>query len=193
MQRRIVSGLGLLLAMLWSSVSLAAGMDDGWLAYQSQDYERAYELWLPAAQEGSAMAQNNLGVMYLKGHGVRRDDGAAVLWFERAAAQGSVEAQTSLGALYMEGRGVTRNYFTAFELWYRAARAGYAEAQYNLGTMYAQGVGVTQNFEKALKWFRRAAQQGHPQALASQNDLVRQGLGLKHLPFPKNSIWHKFG
>lgn len=193
MRRQILMRLALVLGMAWTGSVSATDLNAGWLAYQSQDYGRAHELWLPAARNGSMMAQNNLGVMYLNGLGVERDDAAAAHWFEQAATQGHAAAQTSLGVLYMEGRGVQRDYFVAFELWHRAAKVEFAEAQYNLGQMYAKGVGVSRNYEKAMTWFRKAAQQGHALAQASQEDLLRRGLGLKRLPFPKDSMWSKFG
>ena len=45
-----------------------------------------------AADQGSADAQNNLGVAYLKGDGVPQDFVRAHMWFNLSAAQGKKSA-----------------------------------------------------------------------------------------------------
>jgi TPR repeat protein len=50
-----------------------------------------------AAENGHAMAQSNLGLMYTTGDGIARDEGQARHWFGRAAAQGYAPAQFHLG------------------------------------------------------------------------------------------------
>ena len=49
--------------------------------------------YLKAAEQGYAMAQNNLGVLYVIGEGVPQDYVSAHLWFNLAAAQGHKKAQ----------------------------------------------------------------------------------------------------
>jgi TPR repeat protein len=53
--------------------------------------------YLKAANDGNAMAQNNLAMMYAAGEGVNRDDLQAAVWFARSAAQGDPAAQFHLG------------------------------------------------------------------------------------------------
>jgi localization factor PodJL len=53
--------------------------------------------YLKAANDGNAMAQHNLAMMYATGEGVNRDDVQAGVWFERSAAQGDPAAQFHLG------------------------------------------------------------------------------------------------
>ena len=50
-----------------------------------------------AAEQGLAMAQYNLGVMYAKGEGVTQDNEQAVAWYRKAAEQGEAIAQNNLG------------------------------------------------------------------------------------------------
>ena len=47
--------------------------------------------------------------MYLKGHGVKEDAGAAEGWGRRAAEQGNEFGWFVLGSLYFSGNGVERN------------------------------------------------------------------------------------
>jgi TPR repeat protein len=48
-----------------------------------------------AAEQGEALAQTNLGLMYGEGTGVPEDTVKAYMWFNLAAAQGDADAQTN--------------------------------------------------------------------------------------------------
>ena len=52
------------------------------------------------AERGDAESQLYLGVMYLFGKGVPKDDGQAIIWWRKAAEQGLAEAQVQLGIMY---------------------------------------------------------------------------------------------
>jgi TPR repeat protein len=58
---------------------------------------------------GEPEAQNHLGLMFLNGMGVQKDDAEAAQWFQRAADQGVAFAQYQLGISYAQGRGVDRD------------------------------------------------------------------------------------
>ena len=51
-------------------------------------YATALKLWRPLAEQGYALAQHNLGVMYGKGWGVTQNHVLAHMWWNLAAAQG---------------------------------------------------------------------------------------------------------
>jgi TPR repeat protein len=92
----------------------SAGADDaqirnGQVAFNSQNYAKALEIWRPLAVRGVPAAQYNLGFMYESGWGVSRNDQEAAGWYQFAADQGHAKAQFNLGRLYMEGRGVDKN------------------------------------------------------------------------------------
>lgn len=53
-----------------------------------QNDDKAYEWFQKAAEQGNAMAQCNLGLMYGSGHGVPQDDIKAFEWYQKAAEQG---------------------------------------------------------------------------------------------------------
>ena len=86
---------------------------------------------LPAAERGDVVAQNNLGLMYLRGDGVPKDLKEAVKWYQKAADQGDARAQFNLGAMYCNGQGVEQNYVTGYALWNIAATNGNQDAKYN--------------------------------------------------------------
>ena len=53
-----------------------------------KDEAEAVRWYRLAAEQGYAIAQHNLGVMYDKGEGVLKDDAEAVRWYRLAAEQG---------------------------------------------------------------------------------------------------------
>ena len=117
-----------------------------------------------AAAEGNAIAQDKLGMMYVTGKGVPKDDAKAFEWFQKAAAQGYALAQYDLGYMYAAGRGVPKDDAKAFEWYQKAAAQGNASAQNFLGVMYASGQGVPKDDTKAFEWYLKAAEQGNSDA-----------------------------
>ena len=117
----------LILVMLFLAGPVAAGpLEDGWAAYQRQDYATALLLWRPLAEQGKAIVQSLLGLMYAHGHGVPQDYVQAAKWYRLAAEQGHALSQGVLGEMYEHGRGVPQDYVQAAK-WYRlAAEQGHA-------------------------------------------------------------------
>ena len=56
------------------------------------NYEKAYKLLLPLAEQGNAQAQNNLGRMFLDGQGVSQDFVVAHMWFNLSSSNGIKDA-----------------------------------------------------------------------------------------------------
>ena len=135
MKTKLTFLLSLTFLFLFSDSSGVFGDDfqDGFDAYQKQDYKTAYKLWLPLAEQGDADAQVLLGVMYDKGQGVPQDYKESIKWYRLSAEQGDAIAQFNLGCMYSNGLGVPQDYKEAVK-WYRlSAEQGVAQAQYNLG------------------------------------------------------------
>lgn len=57
-----------------------------------------------------------LAGLHAGGFGVRRNDAAAVRWYEKAARRGHPSAQLNLGDAYARGRGVGRD-LVAAHMW----------------------------------------------------------------------------
>jgi TPR repeat protein len=147
-----------------------AGMD----ANNRGDYATALHEWRPLAEQGDALAQFNLGVLYRKGRGAPQDDVQARQWFEKAAAQGQAKAQFNLGTLYFNGEGVAKDYQQAFR-WFRlAADQGEALAQTKIAIMYDEGQGVPQDIVQAYKWYSLAATNGDKPAPQLRDALANQ-------------------
>jgi len=125
------------------------------------DYQTAFKLWLPLAEQGDASAQFNLGLMYDNGQGVKQDDVDAVKWYRKAAEQGYAKAQFNLGVMYHNGLGVKQDDVEAVKWYRKAAEQGNAKAQFNLGVSYYQEEGVRQDKGQAKEWFGKACDNGY--------------------------------
>ena len=133
------------------------------------------------AEQGDAVAQNELGSRYYAGRGVERDDAEAARWTRLAAAQGYAPAQYNLGLLHFRNRGVAGNDAEAAR-WYRAAaEQGYAPAQAGLGYLYIYVVFAYMWLELAWRGaetaFTRRLYAGRRDELAERmtDDDVREG------------------
>ncbi len=71
----------------------AADFDKGLAAARAGDFATALAEWKPLAEQGDAVAQFYLGVMYANGHGVSRNYIRAMKWSRKAANQGVADAQ----------------------------------------------------------------------------------------------------
>jgi TPR repeat protein len=99
MKGRVISGL-IFFALFLNGQSAMAGEPDGCHNFLSKmQYERALPECKKAAEQGDALAQYYLGVMYDKGKGVTRDAKEAARWYRKAADQGHASAQRYLEAM----------------------------------------------------------------------------------------------
>ena len=166
-----------LLAMASYSTAFADYLS-GKASYDREEFQKAFEIWLPYAEKGDPGAQNGIAVLYFYGLGIPEDNIAAVKWFRRAAEQGLAKAQNNLGIAYDSGVGVPEDKVEAIK-WYRlAAEQGNARGQYKLGTMYDFGQGVPEDNVEAIKWYRLATEQGNAKAQLNLGNMYRYGTGV---------------
>lgn len=143
-----------------SSMGIAGPLEDGSDAIERQDYETAFRLLRPLAEQGDVFAQYNLGFMYSNGLGVSLDANQAASWYRLAAIQGDSDAQVNYGRALEAGVGVGLDHDAAMTWYQRSAAQGNAMAQHNIGSMYFNGHGVTKDNRKAFDWYTRSAEQG---------------------------------
>jgi TPR repeat protein len=130
------------------------------------------------ADSGDPRAQVSLGVMYLEGLGVGKDETRAISWFHRAADQGAASGQIALAEAYVQGSGVMKDDVEAVKWYRKAAEQGNAHAQRVLGDMYAQGIGVAKDDVEAVKWYRKSAEQGNVVVQGDLGDRYATGRGV---------------
>ena len=126
------------------------------------------------AWTGDDAAKNMLGIglAYLDGAGVAKDDMRAAGWIARAAMRGEPVAQYWLGTLYEHGRGERADPAEAIR-WYEAsALQGNLRAMYKLGVSYAEGWGTQKNYgESGTLVFARRRIGIHQRAVQSRRSL----------------------
>jgi len=142
-----------------------------------------------AADQGLAEAQSMLGERYASGHGVAKNERAAVELYLKAAEQGHAGAQYNLAFMYLRGYGVARDDLTAAEWLKKSAAQGYAVAQYRLGILYANGNGVVKDERKAFEWLKKSAEQGYAVAQYRLGIMYANGNGVPK-DKSKAAAWH---
>ena len=176
MNRKVSIFILISILLLWASPSIALVVEyqEAIDAYNREDYKTSYRLIRPLAKKGFAQAQYNLGVLYLKGKGVKANLIKAKKLFEFAAEQGVVKAQNKLALMHVKGIGVVKDFNKAIEWWNLAAAQGNGKAQTNLGWMYEMGKGVPKDSQKAVNWYQLASNQGIAIAQKKLNLLLDQ-------------------
>jgi len=90
----------LIALMLFATTPVAAGdsvlhrlRKDALVAFKAGDYQKAFRLYKPLAEQGNARAQNALGSQYDFGEGVPQNYAGAYALFSITAAQGYKEGE----------------------------------------------------------------------------------------------------
>ena len=73
-----------------------------------------------AAEQGLADSQYNLGRMYYKGVGVKKDYKKAIQWYEAAILAGNIESQYALALMYYNGEGIEQDQIKALAMLHEA-------------------------------------------------------------------------
>lgn len=170
--------LGCVLLFALSTQVIADALSDAQSAFEAGDHVKAVTLFLPLAEQGNAVAQFNLGVIYSQGRVFLQDYPAVTQWYQLSANQGYAPAQVNLGILYLQGLGVKQDFKEAIRWFQLAAKQNNALAQLNLGDMYALGYGVLQDYDSAIQWYRLAADQGNALAQYKLGLLYSKGQGV---------------
>jgi len=131
------------------------------VAYQAGAFDTAVALWKDEAQQGTSDAQYALGLVLLKGQGVRSNPKQSLQWFGIAAKAGNTTAMFNLGGMYWEGIGTTADPTMAVYWWTRAAEKRDPASQFNLGLAYYFGRGVPRNPAQATFWIQMAETNGY--------------------------------
>ena len=90
--RNVIKAALLAFVITLATPVVAQDIEAGWEAAQRGDYAAALREWRPLAEQGHAVAQNNLGVMYFNGQGVAQDNVQAHMWLNLADRQGNEDA-----------------------------------------------------------------------------------------------------
>ncbi len=148
-------------------------------AYGQGDLETAFNLLVPLAEGGDALAMQRIGYMYSEGLFVQRDIGSAIEWLERAVDAGNDNARTLLVQLLnqraeSEG-GAGAQAVADLE---RAAALGDPQAQAVIGSYYLVGAeGLPRDPARAIELLTVAGEAGDVRAQSNLGYVYATGTG----------------
>jgi TPR repeat protein len=145
---------------------------------QEKNYEEAFKWASKAVAQRFVDAMALVGIMYIKGNGVKQDSQKGLKWLLRGADRGSLMALENLVAVYLNGEGAEKDPSKAFEYAKEAAESGSVQMQYILARMYGDGVGTVRNYSKEYQWLTKAAKQDYVDAQYELGILYLNGRGI---------------
>jgi len=148
-----------LIVALFQAPITIADMLKAEVAYDSEDYEVAFQEYEKHAREGNPEAQAKLGIMYFWGRGTRRSESEAYAWSLKAAKQGHKQAQHTLAYMYETGIYIQKDIRKAIEWYQQAANQNYAAAQANLAGIYIYGEEIPKEVDRGFRLAHKAAEQ----------------------------------
>lgn len=125
--------------LLILTISACSKETDPKKMFDKGDYEAAFNLWLPLAENGDADAQNYLGIIYSLGLGKEKDYKKSLAWYERAAKAGNADAQRNYGDMLNFGRGTKKDNYQAYKWYFAASQQGNKKAETQIAVIAASG------------------------------------------------------
>lgn len=113
-----------------------------------------------ACNGGDPVACHGLGLMYLYGVKIAKDEAAAVGMFTKSCDAGDAAGCNSLAGRYLNGEGVTKDAARAADLFSKSCDKGEAISCSDLAELYRNGVGVKKDEAKAKTLTDRACKAG---------------------------------
>ena len=108
-----------ILFALFGTQVFAQDFNKGLKAYNSGDYEEAFNEWKPLAEAGDARAQNKIALLLFMDRGIPQDLEESAKWNRLSAEQGYADSQFALGISYALGTmDFPQSNIMAY-LWYR--------------------------------------------------------------------------
>jgi TPR repeat protein len=139
----------------WSATTDVEQLNDGLIAYSTEDYSLAFVLLQPLAEKDVPLAQLLFGRLFAIGYGTAQNCELAVRWLVRAAQRGNAEAAYDLASFSEQGACLPPNASQAL-VWYQLAAAnGDTRAPNAIGEIYLGRADVAPDLQKAAFWFGR--------------------------------------
>ena len=157
------------------------------LIRSGEEYDRAYELLKPEADDGNVIAIYELAKMYDR-RLLGEDNKNAAEQYYKTALAGFIEVEKSadkmkpffqyrIGAMYNYGQGTEQDYTEAFKWFQSSAAAGNQYAMFALGNLYNYGKGVEKDVTKAFHWYRQSAEKNNAYAAYMAARMLQNGTG----------------
>jgi TPR repeat protein len=165
--------------MAWGQVITEAQVEEARQEYLAGNYDVAFAVLVPAAEQGDMVAQNIVGVGYQYGQGLPVDAKAAVRWLRASGEQGFGAAWHNLGYMYEMGMpGLAPDDRLARQHYERAVALDYNLSRANLGTLLREGRGGKVDLAGALDLYQAGVAGGDATAMDAMGWMYVNGLGV---------------
>ena len=124
-------------------------------------------------------ATADLGVLFIHGIHVKKDEKYGFQLLKRAAESEVAYAQVNLGYCFLYGKGTKRNFRQAAYWFTQAAEQGNIDAVYELAECYFSGCGVKLDMELACRMYLDAAEKGNVEAMNALGSCYMSGNGIE--------------
>ncbi len=145
--------------------------------YIKQDYDKAFDYILKAAEMGDPQAIRNIGLFYSgfnEQYKSKYDFDKAVHYFNKAISLGINKAGYYLARLYF-AHPTTMNINQALELLIPLAESEDSDAQYILGIFYKDETYKLLNYEQSIYWLTKAAESNDVESQMELHGIYRSG------------------
>lgn len=143
------------------------------------DRERGLSYLKKAADLGFWQAENDLGLIYLNGEELPKDESLGAALLGKAAAKGIAVSEYHMAYCYLTGIGVEKNVSKGIGHYQKSWKHGNTRAAVELGLRYETGNEVRQNEKKAYQLYKKAAEAGDGEAKGHAADCLWEGRGAK--------------
>ena len=151
----------------------------GLLFKAQEQYEKAANLFLKAANQGNPRGMLNYGHCLKTGLGVDKNYSEMIKYYKMAFSQNYAKGINAYAKCLELGLGTRKNERKAAVLYKEAAKMRLPEALRNYGTLYEDGRGVAQNFSKAIHYYNKAAEYGDTDAMVYLGLMHEFGKGVE--------------
>lgn len=121
------------------------------------DYRKAKAKLESADKLGHNGATQSLGLMYINGHGVKKNYAKAMEYFKKAYKNGNINSAYDIGVMYKNGEGVKIDINKAKAYYLVSAKNNYGLAQFELAKIYA----YEKKEKEFLFWAKKAYAKGY--------------------------------
>lgn len=124
---------------------------------RTQDYKKALEWYMKAAEQGDENAQYMVRQIYFK----IQDYDNLLKWCKKGIEQNQTNAKYTMGLIFLKGYGVEKNILKAKKWYEKAAEDNDASTQYRLGRLYFD----ENDYKQAAYWIEKAAENKYQPAI----------------------------
>lgn len=147
--------------------------------HMSGEYDKAFKLFMKAADLEYAPAMDSVGLYYEEGTATDKNLVEAIRYYKKAAELNYAPSLYNLGYCYENGKGVDVSNVEAFNNYKKASELGDSLATYSMAVCYELGKGVDINYEQAYKCYEFCANRGDAKAIYSLGNFYERGLYVK--------------